>query len=98
MASEQFEREHINVLLEWNKINGGVLFNVSTIPQVIGSFVPGSSTSHQLNVSYNTQYNVSIVATLCGQNYMATIELNYGKHNNIELFETIFLIHYYVNE
>ena len=35
-------------------------------------------------VSYNTVYNVSITATLCGQNGATTIViLNYGKLNNI---------------
>ena len=79
LLSEQFEKEHVSVLLEWSKMNGGVIFNVFTTPQVIGSFAHGPSTSYRLNVSYNTQYNVSIVATLCGQSHITITELNYGE-------------------
>ena len=79
ILSEQFEKEHVSVLLEWSKMNGGVIFNVCTTPQVIESFAHGSSISYRLNVSYNTQYNVSIVATLCGQSHITITELNYGE-------------------
>ena len=75
---EQFEEEYVSILLEWSRINGAI-FNISAIPQVVASIARGLSTSYQLNVSYNTQYNVSVVATVCGQSHMTIIDLNYGE-------------------
>ena len=76
VVSELFMREHVSVLLEWSGING-VIFDVSVTPHVVESFA--QSTSFQLTVSYNTQYNVSVMASLCGQNNTTVTELHYGE-------------------
>jgi hypothetical protein len=66
------------VLLQWTPQNG-VIYNISTNPRV--AMVDLMITpSVQFSVSYNTLYNVSIVATsICGQNRTVNISLHYGE-------------------
>ena len=71
-----FRNDCVAVSLQWAEENG-VLYYADVTPQVpmlIGN------TSIQLIVQYNTQYNVSILPSLCGQNNTATvIELKFSK-------------------
>ena len=60
-----FEEDGITVLLEWME-QSGVTHNVTIIPQVPIVWVSG--TSVRVRVDYSVNYNVTISATLCGQN------------------------------
>jgi hypothetical protein len=65
------------VRLQWIPQNG-VVYNITTNPKVV--MVDFMTTpSVQFSVSYNTLYNVSIVATsICGQN-RTVVSLHYGE-------------------
>ena len=74
---EGFGMENVTVTLDW-KPEMGMSYNVIINPNVPVKFV--ENTSIQLVVSYNTLYNVSVVATSCGHsNVMATVRLSYGE-------------------
>ena len=60
-----FEEDEIVVLLEWME-QSGVAYNVTITPRVPIVWVSG--TSVKVRVDYNVNYNVTISATLCGQN------------------------------
>ena len=63
------------VALEWTP-EQNVLYNISGIPQTSVSFTGNASV--QLTVFYNILYNVSVVATRCGQN-TTVVELKLGN-------------------
>ena len=66
-VSENLESDSIRVALEWTQENKSLyLYNVSVTPQVASILT--ERTGLQLNVSYNTLYNVRILVTsYCGQ-------------------------------
>ena len=77
IGSEQFGNETVVVVLEWTVENGA--FNrLNVVPQAktVESLGPSS---RQLMLSYNTSYNISAVASLCGQYSSHSIELHYGE-------------------
>ena len=77
MESEQFGTESVTANLEWEQeVDDIVFYDVNVIPHVAIRFT--GSTNVQLTLSYNTQYNVSVVATLCGKNTTDIIGLHYG--------------------
>ena len=79
--SEHFQTNFVSVTLEWTAKNG-VSYVVSVNPETTISYTGKRST--QLIVLYNTKYNVSVVASLCGINqevYSTIIE--YGKLQKI---------------
>ena len=61
--SEQFGVNSIAVTLMWFHKNG-VSYSVSVDPEVAINYTRRSRA--QLTVSYNTKYNISVVASLCG--------------------------------
>ena len=67
----------MRVTLEWTNKNG-VTYTVSSDPEVLDISYTGSN-STQLAVSYNTKYNISVVASLCGKNDTVFTIINYGK-------------------
>ena len=73
---------YVTILLEWTP-EKGVTYIISAEPEVaITNFTIISFTmsSAHLTVSYNTYHNVSITATICGQNSIYTVvELHYGE-------------------
>ena len=78
--SVQFGTESVTVILDWTSEHPGASYNVSVVPQVPIMYT--GNTRAQLNVLYNTLYDVSIVATLCAQSSIrtaTTIGLNYGE-------------------
>ena len=76
VVSELFENDTIVVALEWTVENGP--FNtLSIIPQAETVYL--GSSSGQLMLSYNITYNVSAVASLCGQYSSHSIKLHYGE-------------------
>lgn len=72
---------NVTVILEWTQ-EDGVYYNVSVVPPTASVFT--GSTSLHLTVSYNTSYNVSVVATsFCGQNSATTVIVltqSYGEY------------------
>ena len=78
LLRQQFGNESAVIVLELTPLQIGYLYKVSVVPQAEMRF--NGSTRIQLTLSYNTPYNVSVVAThLCGQSEMSFIELNYSK-------------------
>ena len=58
--------------------DNGVAYNVSVIPRV--PIMKFSGTSVELRVSYNISYNVTVLATLCGQGSTnSTLQIYFGK-------------------
>ena len=87
VTSESFESDGIRVTLEWtyyeNYNHRGLIlhsYNVNVSPVV--AFTSSERRLVQLMASYNTSYNVSILAlSQCGQRIMTTtIELYYGRY------------------
>jgi hypothetical protein len=59
-----FGADNFTVTLEWSQFSGET-YSVATVPESEHiSFT--MSTSVQLVLLYNTQYNVTVTATLCG--------------------------------
>ena len=74
-------------------------YNVTVVPEVSAvKFIEGfESTAVQLILSYNIQYIVSFVGTLCGCNMSSTtVELNYGESITLLLpkYEFSYLMSY----
>ena len=69
----RYEADNVLVILDWTP-EDGVSYNVTSIPPAAVILI--SSYSVQLALHYNTQYNVSILASLCGQSYV-TIAVDY---------------------
>ena len=80
--SEQFENETVIITLEWT-VQNGAFHGISVDPQDLVDSVYTGPTTIQLIVSYNTLYNVSAVATLCGQNSSHFLELHYGESESL---------------
>lgn len=81
VSSEQFGRDNVTVILKWPTEEGGVSYNASVTPEgPLAEMLTGNDTSIKLVLLYNTQYNLSIVATLCEEGSATSItELNYGE-------------------
>ena len=80
--SELFESNHVTVTLKWTSESSvqSVAYNVSVVPQ--GAVKFNGSTTAQLTLTYNTLYNVSILAAVqCGLNATTSIVLKYGEFN-----------------
>ena len=74
--SREFEADRVRVALEWTHTNG-VSYAISVDPEVNVSY--SWRKSAQLVVPYNTKYNISVVASLCGNTRAVFIMINYGK-------------------
>ena len=74
-VSENLESDSIRVALEWTQENESLYsYNVSVTPQVASILT--ERIGLQLNVSYNTLYNVRILVTsYCGQKSVTTSTL-----------------------
>ena len=80
ILEEQFKTDHVKLVLELTpSSNRPTTYSVNVVPQVDVNFT--ERTSVQLNVPYNTQHNVSVVATLCREEKRRTnnFEVNYGE-------------------
>ena len=89
VRSEQFGLDNITVILQWLNEGGGVSYSASVTPESLAvEMLIGNVTGYasiELVLLYNTQYNLSIVASLCGVNSTTSItELNYGKFNTVK--------------
>ena len=82
VRSEQFGLDNITVILEWHNEGGGVSYSASVTTESLAVEMLTGHASIELVLLYNTQYNLSIVASLCGVNSTTSItELNYGEFN-----------------
>ena len=76
VISEERLLDNVTVTVEWTQ-QIGALYNVRVMPLVPIVFI--GNVSSQLTLSYNIEYNLSVVAvTPCG-NATSFIRLNYGK-------------------
>ena len=79
MVNQLLRSDDVTVTLQWPREPGAV-YSVNISPDV--SHIESPSVKHNiftinLTISYNIQYNLSIVSSLCG--VTATKVLNYGK-------------------
>ena len=78
----QLLRNSVIVTLQWPR-EAGAVYHVSVSPEISHTELTNAMTVMiNLTVSYNIQYNVSIVSSLCG--VTTTKVLNYGKYNNVD--------------
>ena len=77
MVNQLLRSDDVTVTLQWPREPGAV-YSVSVSPETPHIKVTNAITiTINLIVSYNTQYNVSIVSSLCG--VTTTKVLNYGE-------------------
>ena len=65
----------------WSHKNS-VSYSVCVDPEM-GIINYTGKSSAQLILLYNTKYNVSVVASLCGKNSTSLIEMNHGKMDSV---------------
>lgn len=80
-VSEQYEGNGVIVTLEWTQENPLYSYNVSVIPPAEITFT--GKARAQMKVSYNTSYNVSVMASSpCGRSDATNFtELYYSEYN-----------------
>ena len=73
--------ENITVTLQWPR-EAGVVYHISVSPEIPHTKFTTSDHMFVINltISYNIQYNVSIVSSLCTCGVNTTRVLKYGKH------------------
>ena len=79
MVNQLLRSDNVTVTLQWPREPGAV-YHINVSPEVSISHTEltnATSIMINLTVSYNIQYNVSIVSSLCG--VITTKVLNYGK-------------------
>ena len=89
VLSVQLLSEHVSIILEWSRQDFFYLYDIIIDPQAETISFSGSGMA-QLTLSYNTLYNVSVMATHpCGRvsRVVTSIDLYYdGKfHNDITI-------------
>ena len=79
VIEEHYSAETVTITLEWSQGEDILYdFTVLTSPQAEVQINGTTSTRAELQLSYNTHYNVSVV-THCGQNSTTTLQLHYGE-------------------
>ena len=76
VESEEFQSENVTITLKWAQ-GDNEFYNVAVVPHMPVQYT--GSTTLELTLLYNIQYNMSIVAFLCEYNTTDIIELLYGK-------------------
>ena len=88
--SSQFGNESVILMLEWTGEHNSVSsYSVDIFPQA--DIVVNDRSARlilQIELLYNTLYNVSIIASLCGKNSSSFIELHYGELNSVAIVVT----------
>ena len=85
MVNQLLRSDDITVTLQWPR-EAGAVYPVSVSPEI--SHTELNSMTYDiftisLTISYDTQYNVSVVSSLCG--ITMTKVLNYGKHGILNI-------------
>jgi hypothetical protein len=70
--------DYLTVFLEWIP-EKGVTYNVRTETATVAVNITVTASSAQINVSYNTLYNMSVEVTLCGQKNVSVVEIYFGE-------------------
>jgi hypothetical protein len=79
MVNQLLRSDDVIVTLQWPQ-EAGAVYSINISPQILHTELTNAMTIViNLTVSYNIQYNVSIVSSLCG--VTTTRILNYGKYN-----------------
>ena len=82
ITSEEFRADNIMVTVEWTQ-EEGVTYQIIIIPEIPITFTGESSI--QLILPYNTNYNLSVEATLpCQHQAHSHVQLFYGEFNDYE--------------
>ena len=76
LTSVQFENETVVIALEWT-VENGAFSSLNVVPQA--EAVNLGPSSGQLVLYYNTSYNISAVASLCGQYSSHSLQLHYRE-------------------
>ena len=80
VIDQNYSAETVTITLEWSQGEDILYdFTVLTSPQAEVQINGTTSTRAELQLSYNTHYNVSVV-THCGQNSTTTLQLHYGEY------------------
>ena len=71
---------HITITLQWLR-EAEAVYHIKSLPQTPHTEVINATTVMiNLTISYNIQYNVSIVLSLCGVTTTKVLRFNYGKY------------------
>jgi hypothetical protein len=73
-----FGTDSFTVTLEWFQFSGET-YSVAIVPESV-HLISTMSTSVQLVMLYNTQYNVTVIATLCGHRNATNLVIYYGNY------------------
>ena len=71
-----FGNDNFTVTLEWSQISGET-YTVATTPEPEHTNFT-KSTTVQMVMLYNIQYNVNVTAILCGHRNTANLNIHYG--------------------
>ena len=79
----EYREDSLIVLINWTIIHYEehiTSLNIDATPEVVNVVPHVDRMSAELQITYNTQYNVSIIATLCGiSNITTTVKLKFGE-------------------
>ena len=78
LVNQLLGNSDVTVTLQWPR-EPGVVYHIIVLPEIFSSHtkLSHSTITTNLTISYNIQYNVSIVSSLCG--VTTTKVFNYGK-------------------
>ena len=94
ILEEHYEADNVTVTVEWDQL-GHVTYGYSARVTPLAPLMFTGSTSVQLILQYNTEYNLSIVAaTPCRETVIVAITLNCGEHTEsyTKLHNAVFLV------
>ena len=82
VISEDYIADNVTVIVEWTKQEDTVYCMFGVSPPVPVMFT--GSKRRQLTISYNTEYNLSVIATApCKDKVTTSIKLNYSKYSSM---------------
>ena len=71
---------HVTVTLQWPR-EAGAVYHIKSLPETPHTKHTNATTVMiNLTISYNIQYNVSIVLSLCVVTTTKVLRFNYGKY------------------
>lgn len=78
VTSKEYDADNVTITVEWTQLVG-ITYTAGVSPPGLVPLTLSESTSLRLVLKYNTEYNLSVVASSCGVNATAVITLNYGN-------------------
>ena len=98
----QFRNDNFLVTLEWphNQFSGET-YTVATTPEAVHTMFT-TNTSVQLVMFYDTLYNMTVTATLCGHRNTTNFTLYYGENglmytHSMNIKYSVSFVGYYVH-